>query len=196
MTTTKNSSLFRLEILPFLIRFSLLVGMTLLGDFFLHSLNLAGIGRHLGIPGTIIIVLSLMYSLRKRKFITKGNPRLFLRLHEILTWLGTLMVFIHAGVHFNAVLPWLATLAMMINIISGMVGRYLLSRSQRRLMALKEDYQLRGLSNKAVETELFWDAVTYDLMASWRAVHYPISFAFAVLALGHIFTVFLFWGWR
>jgi hypothetical protein len=39
------------------------------------------------------------------------------------TWLGSLMVLIHAGIHFNAILPWLATIAMGVNVISGMVGK-------------------------------------------------------------------------
>jgi hypothetical protein len=33
------------------------------------------------------------------------------------------MVLIHAGIHFNAILPWLATVAMGVNVISGMVGK-------------------------------------------------------------------------
>jgi len=32
-------------------------------------------------------------------------------------------------------------------------------------------------------------------MAQWRKVHIPIFIVFAVLALGHIFSIFLFWGW-
>ena len=36
------------------------------------------------------------------------------------------MVLIHAGIHFNAILPWLATVAMGVNVISGMVGKLLL----------------------------------------------------------------------
>ena len=42
---------------------------------------------------------------------------------------------------------------------------------------------------------MFWDAITFDAMAKWRKVHIPIFVAFAVLALGHILSVLLFWGW-
>lgn len=190
-----NSSLFRMEILPFLLQFATLLALTIVGDSFLHLFGLVSIGRYIGIPGTLLIVLSLMYSLRKRKVITAGSPRMFLRTHEFFTWLGALMVLIHAGVHFNAVLPWLATIAMIINVISGFVGRYLLRRSQRYLIARQENHRLQGLSKGEVETELFWDAVTFDLMAKWRAIHFPISFAFAILAVGHIVSIFLFWKW-
>jgi len=196
MKTIMNKSLFRVEILPFFLQFSTLLAMTLLGDFLLHKFNMVAIGRYIGIPGTALIVLSLMYSLRKRKVISLGKPRTFLRLHEFFTWLGALMVLIHAGVHFNTVIAWLATIAMVINVISGMVGRYLLGRSQRHMMTLQKKHSSHGLSHEAISTELFWDAVTFDLMTKWRTVHFPISFAFAVLALGHIFSILLFWEWR
>ena len=106
------------------------------------------------------------------------------------------MVLIHAGIHFNAILPWLAIIAMGINVISGMVGKMLLGRSREHIQAQREHYQLRGLSKTEVEQAIFWEAVTYDAMAKWRRVHIPIFIAFAVLALGHIISILLFWGWR
>ncbi|MBF0190978.1 MAG: hypothetical protein HQL99_07465 [Magnetococcales bacterium] len=190
-----NRSLFRVEILPFLLWFLALVMATMVGDYLFHFFGLVWVGRYLGIPGTVLIVLSLVYSLRKRRIIRTGNPARLLKLHEFLTWLGTLMVLIHAGVHFNAVLPWLATLAMMVNVISGLVGRYLLGRSRRHLAHEQERYRLQGLSKDAIATEMFWNAVTYEWMSRWRAVHFPISYAFAVLAMGHIVSILIFWKW-
>ena len=52
-----------------------------------------------------------------------------------------------------------------------------------------------GMSTVEVEKELFWDAVTLDLMKKWRAFHYPITLVFCVLALGHIFSIFIYWQW-
>jgi hypothetical protein len=48
---------------------------------------------------------------------------------------------------------------------------------------------------KEVEQALFWDSVTFNAMTQWRKIHIPIFIAFAVLALGHIISIFLFWGW-
>jgi hypothetical protein len=190
-----TSSLWRQYILPFTVLLGLLAAGTLAGDYLLHRLNLVWIGRYLGIPGTLLIIGSLVYSLRKRKFITAGNPKTLLTLHEIGTWLGSLMVLLHAGVHFNAILPWLATIAMGVNVISGMVGKLLLARSRSHVQAQREQYQLGGLSHPEVERAVFWNAVTLDAMAKWRKVHIPIFIVFAVLALGHIVSIFLFWGW-
>ncbi len=190
-----EKSLWRQHILPFTLLLGLLAAATLAGDYLLHRLNLVWIGRYLGIPGTLLIILSLVYSLRKRKYITAGSPKTLLRLHEIGTWLGSLMVLIHAGIHFNAILPWLATIAMGVNVISGMVGKLLLERSRRHVQGQRQHFELRGLSQRELEQAVFWDAVTLDAMAQWRKVHIPIFIVFAVLALGHIVSILLFWGW-
>ncbi|MBF0416956.1 MAG: hypothetical protein HQL86_01745 [Magnetococcales bacterium] len=188
-------SLWRKELAPFFRLFLFLFLATLLGDFILHQFNLIWVGRYLGIPGTLLIIASLLYSLRKRKVINNGNPKILLKLHEILTWMGALMVMIHAGIHFNAILPWLAVMGMLINVVSGMVGRYLLDRSRRHLATMEEKYRMHGMSRPEVEMELFWDSMTYDTMTKWRTIHFPISFVFAALALGHILSIFLFWEW-
>lgn len=188
-------SLWRRHFLPFTILLGLLALATIAGDYLLHRLNLVWIGRYLGIPGTLLIVGSLVYSLRKRKYITSGNPKTLLTLHEAGTWLGSLMVLLHAGIHFNAILPWFATIAMGVNVISGMVGKLLLARSREHVLGQREYYQLRGLSKVEVERAVFWDAVTLDAMTKWRKVHIPIFIVFSVLAIGHIISIFLFWGW-
>ncbi len=196
MNTSDTASLWRKHILPFTLLVTLLGVATVIGDYLLHRLNLVWVGRYLGIPGTLLIIGSLLYSLRKRKVIASGNVKSWLKMHEIGTWLGSWMVLLHAGVHFNAILPWLATLAMGVNVISGMVGKMLLARSREHVQAQREHYQLRGLSRAEVDQAVFWEAVTFDAMAKWRKVHIPIFIAFAVLSIGHIVSIFLFWGWR
>ena len=190
-----KSSLWREHVLPFTLLLGLLAAATLAGDYALHRLNLVWVGRYLGIPGTLLIIGSLYYSARKRKWVTNGDPKSLLKMHEFGTWLGSLMVLIHAGIHFNAILPWLATVAMGVNVISGMVGKMLLKQSRQHVQGERERFQLRGMSKSEVEQAVFWDSVALGAMAQWRKVHIPIFIVFAVLALGHIFSVFLFWGW-
>ena len=190
-----TTSLWRQHILPFCLLLGLLAVATLAGDYLLHQLNLVWVGRYLGIPGTVLIIISLIYSLRKRKVITAGNPKSLLTFHEFTAWLGSLLVLIHAGIHFNAILPWLATVAMSVNVVSGLVGKLLLGQSRRHVQGEREDLQLRGFSRFEVEQALFWDAVTLDAMTKWRKVHIPIFIVFVILALGHIISIFLFWGW-
>lgn len=191
-----EKSLIRKEVLPFLMMFGLLILATITTDAILHLLDLTWIGRWLGIPGTLLILLSFFYSMRKRKIINFGKPRTLLTLHETLTWVGALMILVHAGIHIYAILPWLALIAMLVNVISGLTGKYLLDRSRRHLAEKKEAYLQMGLSKEELEKKLFWDASTFDVMKKWRAVHLPITLAFAVLGIAHILSIFLFWQWR
>jgi len=189
-------SLISKEVIPFLTMFALLIIATTIGDAMLHLFDKVWIGRYLGIPGTFLILLSFLYSLRKRKHIHIGKPKSWLRFHQTLTWMGALMILVHAGIHIYSILPWLALFAMLINVISGMTGQYLLGRSRRFLAEKKEAHMERGLSEEEVDKKLFWDATTVDLMKKWRAVHLPITLAFAVLGVSHIMSIFLFWQWK
>ncbi len=189
-------SLIRKEVIPFLLMFGSLILATLITDALLHQFDLAWIGRWLGIPGTLLILSSFLYSLRKRKKISFGKPKTLLTLHETLTWIGALFILVLAGVHIYAILPWLALIAMLINVISGMTGKFLLDRSRRFLAEKKELYLQQGLSEAEVEKHLFWDATTYDLMKQWRTIHLPITLAFGVLGLTHILSILLFWQWK
>ena len=191
-----EQSLIRKKVVPFLKLFGALILATIITDALLHQFELVWIGRWLGIPGTIIILLSFFYSMRKRKLISFGKPKTLLTLHETLTWTGALMILVHAGIHIYTILPWLALIAMLVTVISGMIGKYLLDRSHRFLAEKKEVYSQQGLSEQEIEKKLFWDATTFDLMKKWRAVHLPITLVFAVLGITHILSIFLFWQWR
>lgn len=184
------------EILPFYFRLVVLAAVTLFIDLILHLTDLVWIGRYLGIPGIILILLSFGHSLRKRGMIKSDNPIRLLRLHEWLAWIGSTLVLVHAGIHFNAVLAWLAVAAMAVNITSGLTGKYLMSRSQRWMKQAKADLREAGLTDSEIEQRLFWDSLAAGLVRKWRTIHLPIALAFAVLASAHILSTFLFWGWK
>jgi hypothetical protein len=191
-----QARLFSRELVPFYLALIALGAAALLCDVILHLLNAVWIGRWLGIPGTLLILASLGYSLRKRKLMRWGQPARLLRLHEYMAWAGSLLLLVHAGIHFNAILGWLAVWAMLINVASGLTGKFLLDRSRRRLEQARQTMRLQGLSDEQLAERTYWDSLTFDTVKHWRAVHFPITLAFAVLALAHIVAVFLFWGWR
>lgn len=188
--------LLRREVLPFLASFAALVLVALAVDGLLHLFDLLWVGRWLGIPGLLMIFGSAGYSLRKRKVIQKGHPATLLRWHEALAWSGSLLVLVHAGVHFNAILGWLAVVAMLVNVGSGLTGKFLLDRARRRMEQARERMRERGLAEEELEDRLFWDGLTFDAVRQWRVVHLPITLAFTVLATAHIVAILLFWGWK
>jgi hypothetical protein len=191
-----QAKLIRREVLPFLLSLVVLVALSLAIDALLHIYDVVWIGRYLGIPGTLLIAGSFWYSLRKRKLIRIGNPALLLRLHERMAWLGSLLILVHAGIHFNAILGWLAVWAMLVNVISGLTGKFLLERSRQRMAAAREQMREQGLTDEKLEEQLYWDSMTFDVVKKWRVIHIPITLAFAVLAISHIVAIFLFWGWK
>jgi hypothetical protein len=190
------AQLIRREVLPFALSLLALAAVALLCDAALHLLNIVWIGRWLGIPGVLLILGSITYSLRKRKVITSGQPAQFLRWHEWLAWLGSLLVLVHAGIHFNAILGWLAVWAMLINVGSGLTGKYLLARSKRRLDETRAQMREQGLTPGQLDERTYWDSMTFDVVKRWRVIHFPITLAFAVLGTAHIVATCLFWSWK
>lgn len=195
-TDSPSANLVRREVLPFGAWLVALIGATLVVDAALHHFAMVWVGRYLGIPGVVLILASFGYSLRKRKLIQRGNPVQLLRRHEYLAWSGSLLVLVHAGIHFNAWLPWLATAAMLSNVVSGLTGKFLLERARKRLGATRKRLDAEGWSPADQEAALHRDALTFDLVKRWRAVHFPITLAFGLLAVAHLVSIALFWGWR
>jgi hypothetical protein len=192
----RAASLISREVLPFAASLLALAAAALLVDAALHVFDQVWVGRWLGIPGVALILASLNYSLRKRKIVTRGNPVTLLRRHEVMAWVGSLLVLVHAGIHFNAVLAWLALLAMLINVASGLTGKYLLARARTRLIDARARLAAQGLDAAAIEERLHRDSLTMDLVRKWRVVHVPITLAFAVLATAHLVATALFWDWQ
>lgn len=191
-----KARLFRKDILPFYLSILALVLAAIVLDGVLHLFDIVWVGRYLGIPGTLLIIFSFRYSLRKRGLIQTGNPVTLLRWHERLAWGGSLLILVHGGIHLNTWLPWLATAAMMVNVCSGLTGKYLIKRAHKRIQETREQIKATGASAEQMEERLHWDSLMFDTVKRWRVIHYPITLAFAVLALSHIISIFLFWGWN
>lgn len=170
-----------------------LVAAAIALDATLHVLGLAWIGLWLGPIGTTLILASFAYSFRKRGWFERGSPRALLLVHEALAWSGTLLVLVHAGIHVHALLPWLAVVAMLIAVASGLTGEFLLTTARARLSARAQELRNAGLEEATLQKRLQTDALVVRGMETWRVVHLPIAVNFAVLAFLHIVTAVLFW---
>jgi hypothetical protein len=179
-------------VLPFLQWYALMILITIGIDYLLHRFHLDWVGRYLGYFGTALILLSFVYSMRKRKIIVSGSPKKLLMMHEYLAWTGSVLLLVHAGIHFNAILPWLAILLLLINVASGLVGKFLLKRSLESLEVSREVLTEEGLEKDAIDKRLFFDSIMVSAMRQWRTIHLPIAFMFGFVSLIHIITVFLF----
>jgi hypothetical protein len=181
------------SLLPYLLVFLALPAVTLLVDLLLHRAGLLWVGRWLGPLGTALLLSSFLYSLRRRTRIRHGSVAGFLRFHEVMGWLGALVLLVHGGIHLNAVIPWLAELELLVVVASGLTGKVLLGKARAGLARRRDQLLSEGLSPEEVEARLLGMALVTHSMAQWRSVHMPLTMVFAALVVVHVFITLLFW---
>jgi hypothetical protein len=184
----------REALIAFALFLMVLVGAVAI-DGLLHLVGQPGWGRYLGYWGTGLIAVSFLYSARKRKKFNFGRAPFFLRLHEFLASVGAAMILVHAGIHFNGLLPWLTLIAMLINVASGLTGKFLLKRSKNILAERRKSLLNEGQSKADVEDRLYWDSLVVGVMQKWRKIHVPITTIFGLLVALHVTSVIIFWRW-
>jgi hypothetical protein len=185
--------------LPLSISYLLLIIASLSLDYMLHVAGLAWIGRYLGPLGTVFIIFSFGYSARKHKVVRSGSLRSFLRMHCNAGWVGTLMILVHSGVHFNAVLPWAASGLMMVVTASGHIGQYLLRKFREEVALKKKELGIsdaREPEEYLTDIRHFIDSLTVGTLERWRAIHMPLVSFLVLLTLSHMLSVAFFLNWR
>lgn len=87
----------------------------------------SGIGYWLGIAGSSLMLLLLLYPVRKRIKALRalGSVAFWFRTHMILGIVGPVLVLVHANFRLGSINSNVALFAMLIVAISGVVGRYL-----------------------------------------------------------------------
>ncbi len=183
------------RVLPSLLLFLGLLGAALALDLVLHLAGAVEVGRYLGIVGTALILASFLYSLRKRKLISVGQPKRLLRAHETLGWIGAVAVLVHGGIHFNAFLPWAALVALLVVVASGLTGKFLLGEARELLAARVAELGAAGKQPREIEAELLAHGLLVEAMQRWRKVHMPLTMIFTGLALVHVVATLVFWRW-
>ena len=183
------------KILPFVLIYTAFLASAITLHLFLDASGFKWTLRYLGIFGTILILVSFVYSLRKRKIINFGKAKLLLQIHEVLAWTGSVLILIHAGFEFDAVIPRVAVFAMLIVVASGIIGKYLLKQAKESLKEKRSELKAKNLSEAEIEKELFSLSLIADKMQMWRTVHIPLTVIFAAFALLHIITILIFWQW-
>lgn len=140
-----------------------------------------------GIIGTMGILISLTYSLRKRYW-TWGNIKNWLRFHEITAITGSLIVLWHTGLRVHNVTGWLVLMMMLILCISGVVGRYLHMEINRELARRKK----LGDAKEALSQLQWWR----DRFQHWRDLHLPLTKVFLIVLLVHLLGTAFYGGWK
>lgn len=162
-------------------------------------LDIYGIRGHrlfAGIVGTLVIIFSFCYSLRKRKTIfTSGRINNWLLTHEWLSITGSAIIFIHTGTHLKAFVPVIALIFMFTAFISGLIGSYVYDMAKIRLRTQIYELKQKGLSESEIEHRLWALIITSDTLSKWRAIHMPIVSILAVMVLYHAFSALYYGGY-
>jgi len=93
------------------------------------------IGHGLGILGTLMVLLLLLYTARKRfKFMSRwGDLRIWLRYHIFLGVAGPILITLHTSFKFNGLVS-VSYWSMVAVALSGVVGRYLYQQIPRNML--------------------------------------------------------------
>ncbi len=89
-----------------------------------------GTGYYLGIVGTVLMLLLVVYPLRKRihSLAFLGGNKLWFRLHIAFGIVGPVFILFHANFHLGSLNSQVAFFSMTIVALSGIVGRYIYLR--------------------------------------------------------------------
>ena len=99
----------------------------------------SGVGAVLGIAGAVLMLVPLAYPIAKRipflhdRILRHIPLPTLLAVHVYAGILGPLLAILHTGHKFDSLLGLLLTAAMLLVVVSGFVGRYLLSYSNREI---------------------------------------------------------------
>ncbi len=98
-----------------------------------------GIGYWLGIFGGLMMLMLLIYPLRKRKprWHFLGSVKFWFRFHMLLGVVGPVLIIFHSGYRLGSLNGQVAFFSMLIVAASGLIGRYLYRRIHHGLYGEK-----------------------------------------------------------
>ncbi len=151
-------------------------------------------GHIIGWIGFGLILLTFAYPAQKRLRPNQiwSRPRLYM--HEILGILGPLLILVHSGAHFHAVVPVMALVALGLVVISGIVGAVLHSLAFRTLYDRRHELAQEGLDDRAIDARLHELAAQEGILRWWPWVHVPLTAVFVVLTVMHVGGALYFGG--
>jgi hypothetical protein len=134
----------------------------------------SGVGYWLGIAGGGLMLLLLLYPLRKRikSLRSLGTVGFWFRAHMILGIVGPVLVLWHANFRLGSINSNVALLAMLVVAVSGVVGRYLYSKIHLGLYGRKA-----GVKEILADADALKVAIGVDLPVADRLVERLSAFA-------------------
>jgi hypothetical protein len=116
----------------------------------------SGIGYWLGILGSSMMLLLLIYPVRKKRprWVYAGSINFWFRLHMFLGMVGPVLVIFHSGYKLGSLNGSVAFICMLVVAGSGLIGRYLYRRSHHGLYGEKIRFEELYHQNKNWDQQL------------------------------------------
>lgn len=147
-----------------------------------------------GWVGLILIGWTFAYPLKRRMHPNRTWPKGWFQIHQVCGIAGPMIIFIHAGGHFHALVPLLALVAMMLVVFTGITGQALHYFAFRLLYERRHEILETGLSEAEAEAHLHDLVLQEENLRWWRCVHGPLTWMFVVLVFLHIGGAIYFGG--
>ncbi len=130
-----------------LVCLALLTGWLARGEEYLVAKS--GTGYFLGILGGLLMLMLLVYPLRKRaRFMHNfGSPKHWFRVHMIMGIIGPVLIIFHTNFKFGSINSTVVLVMMILVTLSGLVGRYIYIKIHYGLYG--KQATLEGLRNES-----------------------------------------------
>ena len=101
----------------------------------------SGVGYWLGIVGSVLMLILLLYPLRKRYRFLRGLGRVptWFRSHMLLGIVGPTLIIFHANFQTHSLNASVALFFMLVIVASGIIGRYLFAKIHKGLYGSKAE---------------------------------------------------------
>jgi len=151
-------------------------------------------GHLLGWIGFGVVLLVFIYPIKKRMSRNHRWPRGWFQVHMVAGLIGPLLILLHSGAHVHAVVPLLALAAMVVVVVSGIVGQGVHYLALRTLNDQRRQLREEGLSLNEIDLRLHQMAAQEEAFRLWQSIHAPMTLMFLVLTAIHVVGSMYFGG--
>ncbi len=151
-------------------------------------------GHVVGWAGLALILLVFAYPIRKRFAKDRRWPKGWFQVHKVLGVFGPLLILVHSGAHFHALIPVLALIAMGLVVLSGITGQVLHHLALRTLNEQRRELAHEGLPEAEIQSRLHDLAGREETFRIWQCIHAPLTATFVILMIMHVAGALYFGG--
>lgn len=151
-------------------------------------------GHITGWIGLAVILLVFVYPVRKRVGRNRTWPRGWFQVHMLAGVVGPLLILLHSGAHLHALVAILAMVAMVIVMVSGIIGEAVHYLALRTLNEERRQLVQQGVSLEEAEARLQDMASREETFRMWQLIHAPMTLMFMVLVALHVIGTLYFGG--